>query len=169
MVFFVFCFSFLSLNNSGGFALYQALCQARQWKKPHVGSSNSYHWKALTEHPPKSYCSWIVKHEGRVKHLSSKREFHFDFMRGRMVRNVRNILNLIFNESVHLAQMCHFSSSYLLCFFHFPIYLNKSLCFNALSLKNQIKSRVPNMCRAVDFWTSSLSSHERIQPLVFLQ
>ena len=95
-----------------------ALCQA-----PLLGKDSERHLlsevailntgELVTVCLPKSYCHWRVKHEGTVKHLSSKKEFHFDFMTDLMLRNARNILTLGFNESVHFTQIYHLFSSCL--------------------------------------------------------
>ena len=55
----------------------------------------------LTNSPPKSYCYWSMENEGTVKHMSSQKEFHFDFMTDLTLRNERNTLTLEFNEQLH--------------------------------------------------------------------
>ena len=96
----------------------------------------------LTNSPPKSYCYWSMENEGTVKHMSSQKEFHFDFMTDLTLRNERNTLTLEFNEQLHCAQVYHLFSSCLLFYFR----MDKFKFFNVLSsLRDHIKSRASNM------------------------
>lgn len=130
----------------------------RQWKMPLAKCRNSHHWRASYWEPTKELLLAEHEKEGTVRHMSSQKEFHFDFMTDLTLRNARNTLTLEFNEWLHCIQVYHFFSSCFLFYF----LLDKFKFFNVLSsLRDHIKSRASNMSWVLNVFIASLFSNER--------